>query len=160
MAYVQRKIPFVGTPDTNPETKPFFDGAAEGKLLIKRCTRAGRRTCIRAACARSALATPAWEQASGKGESILQHDERGEPPYAIAYVTLAEGPRADQLRRHRPRRAEDRHGREREICKIRGRRAGLAVLHPGIVTHGIRIDADREWLPGSACRGTCVMQFA
>ena len=32
MAYVARKIPFVGTPDTNPETKPFFEGAAAGKL--------------------------------------------------------------------------------------------------------------------------------
>ena len=39
MAYVARKIPFVGTPDTNPETKPFFDGADQGKLMIKRCTK-------------------------------------------------------------------------------------------------------------------------
>ena len=34
MAYVQRKIPFVGTPDTNPETKPFWDGCAAGKFLL------------------------------------------------------------------------------------------------------------------------------
>ena len=38
MAFVARKIPFVGTPDTNPETKPFFDGTAAGKLMVRRCT--------------------------------------------------------------------------------------------------------------------------
>ena len=38
MAYVARKIPFVGTPDTNPETKPFFEGAGAGKLMVRRCT--------------------------------------------------------------------------------------------------------------------------
>ena len=38
MAYVQRKIPFVGSPDTNPETKPFFDGSAAGKFMVRRCT--------------------------------------------------------------------------------------------------------------------------
>src|SRR5206468_1570883 len=37
MAYVQRKVPFVGTPDTNPETKPFWDGCAAGKLILPRC---------------------------------------------------------------------------------------------------------------------------
>jgi hypothetical protein len=33
----QRKIPFVGTVDTNPETKPFFDGCAAGKLVLPQC---------------------------------------------------------------------------------------------------------------------------
>ena len=44
-------------------------------------------------CARSASATCAWEQASGKAKiytfSVM---ERANPPYAIGYVTLAEGP--------------------------------------------------------------------
>ena len=35
MAYVQRKVPFIGAPDTNPETKPFWDGCAAGKLLVR-----------------------------------------------------------------------------------------------------------------------------
>ena len=38
MATAPRKIPFVGSPETNPETKPFFDGTAAGKFLIRRCT--------------------------------------------------------------------------------------------------------------------------
>ena len=42
MAYVQRKIPFVGTPETNPETKPFFDGCAAGKLVLPRCKDTGK----------------------------------------------------------------------------------------------------------------------
>ena len=42
MAYVQRKVPFVGTPDTNPETKPFFDGCAAGKLVLPRCVDTGK----------------------------------------------------------------------------------------------------------------------
>ena len=42
MAYVQRKIPFVGTTDTNPETKPFFDGCAAGKLVLPRCVDTGK----------------------------------------------------------------------------------------------------------------------
>ena len=33
----QRKIPFVGTVDTNPETKPFWDGCVAGKLVIPQC---------------------------------------------------------------------------------------------------------------------------
>ena len=37
MAYVQRKVPFVGTADTNPETKPFWDGCTAGKFLLPRC---------------------------------------------------------------------------------------------------------------------------
>ena len=31
------------TPVTNPETKPFWDAAAQGKFLIKRCTTCGDR---------------------------------------------------------------------------------------------------------------------
>ena len=42
MAYVQRKVPFIGAPDTNPETKPFWDGCAAGKLMVPKCGDCGK----------------------------------------------------------------------------------------------------------------------
>ena len=94
MAYVQRKIQFVGTPDTNPETKPFWDGCAAGQVPdAAAARRARRRTGIRARSVRSASATCEWVEASGKGKiytySVMT---RAETPYAIGYVTLEEGP--------------------------------------------------------------------
>ena len=93
MAYVQRKIPFVGTPDTNPEVKPFFDGSAEGKLMIKRCTKCGKAHFYPRLLCPFCFGETKWEQASGKGKVYsFSTMKRGEAPYSIAYVTLAEGP--------------------------------------------------------------------
>jgi len=93
MAYVARKIPFVGTPETNPETKPFFDGAAEGKLMIKRCTKCKKAHFYPRGLCPFCFGDTEWEQASGKGK-VYSHStlERATPAYTIAYVTLAEGP--------------------------------------------------------------------
>ncbi|HQT76870.1 MAG: DNA-binding protein [Rhodospirillales bacterium 20-64-7] len=94
MAYVARKIPFVGTPETNPETKPFFDGSAAGKLMIRRCTKCKKAHWYPRSLCPYCFGECEWEQASGKGTiytfSVM---ERGNPPYAIGYVTLAEGPK-------------------------------------------------------------------
>jgi uncharacterized OB-fold protein len=93
MAYVQRTIPFVGTPDTNPETKPFFTAAAEGKFLVRRCTSCTKVHWYPRALCPFCFGECAWEEASGKGKIYsLSVMKRGEAPYAIAYVTLAEGP--------------------------------------------------------------------
>jgi uncharacterized OB-fold protein len=93
MAYVQRKIPFVGTPDTNPETKPFFDGSAAGKFMVRRCTACKKVHWYPRAMCPFCFSDCAWEEASGKGKIYsLSVMKRGEAPYAIAYVTLAEGP--------------------------------------------------------------------
>jgi uncharacterized protein len=93
MAYVARKIPFVGTPDTNPETKPFFDGAADGKLMLTRCKDTGKFFWYPRGISPFTLGPVEWVEASGKGKiytfSVM---ERANPPYAIGYVTLAEGP--------------------------------------------------------------------
>jgi hypothetical protein len=93
MAYVARKVQFVGTPETNPETKPFFDGAAQGKLMIRRCTSCGKAHWYPRALCPFCFGECAWEQASGKAKiytfSVM---ERADPPYAIGYVTLEEGP--------------------------------------------------------------------
>lgn len=95
MAYVARKIPFVGVPETNPETKPFFEGAAAGKLMIRRCTKCNKAHYYPRALCPFCFGDCDWEQASGKGKvytfSVM---ERTNPQYAIGYVELAEGPRA------------------------------------------------------------------
>ena len=92
MAYVQRKIPFVGTPDTNPETKPFFDGCTAGKLVIPRCKDTGRYIWYPRGISPYTLGPVEWVEVSGKGKIYsLSVMERAEVPYAMAYVTLDEG---------------------------------------------------------------------
>ena len=94
MAYQQRKIGFVGTPDANPETKPVFEAAEAGKLLVPRCNACGKTHWYpRAICPHCFSQDIKMEQASGNGTvysfSVMK---RAETPYAIAYVTLTEGP--------------------------------------------------------------------
>ena len=86
-----RTIP---APPVNPESKPFFDGAAAGKLLYKRCAACGEAHYYpRANCPFCGSDRTEWKDASGQGTiyswSVLR---RVPEPYAIAYVTLAEGP--------------------------------------------------------------------
>lgn len=93
MAYVQRKVPFIGSIDTNPETKPFWDGCAAGKLLVPRCTACGKTHWYpRGLCPYCFSDRLEWITASGTGKiysfSVM---ERTEVPYAMAYVTLTEG---------------------------------------------------------------------
>ena len=87
-----RKIP---APIPNSETQAYWDGAAEGKLLYKKCKSCGEPHFYpRANCPFCWSDQVEWQQASGRGTiytySVMR---RGAPvPYAIAYVTLAEGP--------------------------------------------------------------------
>jgi uncharacterized OB-fold protein len=94
MAYVQRKISFVGTPETNPETKPFWDGCAEEKLVLPRCVDTGKFIWYPRAISPFTFGPVEWAACSGKGKiytfSVM---ERANPPYCIAYVELDEGPR-------------------------------------------------------------------
>ena len=87
----ERKIP---APFVNPENKPFWDAAAEGRLLIKRCKSCGQPhyypRALRPFCFSD---DTEWMEAKGTGEiytySVMR---RGAPvPYALAYVTLDEG---------------------------------------------------------------------
>jgi uncharacterized OB-fold protein len=94
MAYVQRKIPFVGTPETNPETKPFWDACAAGKLVLPRCKDTAKFIWYPRAISPFTFGPVEWVEVSGKGKiytfSVMA---RAEVPYAIGYVELAEGPR-------------------------------------------------------------------
>ena len=86
----ERKI---AAPLPDPETKPFWDAAAEGTLMLKRCRSCGEvHYYPRAVCPFCLSADTEWFAASGEGVvysySVMR---RGPAPYAIAYVTLAEG---------------------------------------------------------------------
>ena len=91
MANVQRRIP---APEPNPETKAFWEGAAQGTLLIKQCRACGRSHYYpRALCPYCMSDATEWQTTAGTGTlysySVMR---RAEVPYAIAYVTLDEGP--------------------------------------------------------------------
>ena len=94
MAYQQRKISFVGDTNSNPETKRVFEAAADNKLIVPKCNSCGRSHWYpRGICPHCFSQDIAWNEASGDGTiysfSVMK---RSEVPYAIAYVTLAEGP--------------------------------------------------------------------
>ena len=91
MAMAQdRKIP---APTANLETQAFWDGAAQGKLLIKSCTACKElHHYPRALCPHCFSDKTEWKQMSGKGKIYSYTVMRRAPvPYAIAYVTLDEG---------------------------------------------------------------------
>ena len=82
-------------PVTNPETKPFWDAAAQGKFMIKRCTACGEAHYFpRSICPFCFSDKTVWEESSGEGTiytfSLMRKSPTG--PYAIGYVTLNEGP--------------------------------------------------------------------
>ena len=90
MAAQERKIP---APETNPETKPFWEAAAQGRLLIKKCLACGRvHFYPRAICPFCGSDKTEWVTASGRGTVYSYSVMRRVPvPYALAYVTLEEG---------------------------------------------------------------------
>ena len=90
MAKEERRI---APPVPDVETKPFWEAAAEGRLLIKRCNSCGNAHYYpRSICPFCFSADTQWQDASGEGViysfSIMR---RAALPYCIAYVTLAEG---------------------------------------------------------------------
>lgn len=91
MSSKTRTIP---APIPNPETQAFWDAAAQGKLLLRHCTACGQAHYYpRTICPFCFSDRTEWREASGKG-TIYSYSvmRRAEVPYAIAYVTLAEGP--------------------------------------------------------------------
>jgi len=90
MAAQERKIP---APEINPETKPFWEAATQGRLLIKKCTACGQMHFYpRAICPFCFSDKTEWVTASGRGTIYSYSVMRRVPiPYALAYVTLEEG---------------------------------------------------------------------
>ena len=86
-----RKIP---APPVNAEVQPFFDAAAKGTLMIKRCAACGERHHYpRALCPFCGSDRTEWQEVSGRGTVYSYSVMRRVPaPYVLAYVTLDEGP--------------------------------------------------------------------
>ena len=87
---VERKLP---APEANPETTPYWEAAAQGRLTLRKCTSCARvHHYPRAICPFCFGDASQWVDATGHGTiysfSVMR---RAEVPYVIAYVTLEEG---------------------------------------------------------------------
>ena len=89
-------------PDPTPVTAPFFEAAGDGRMVLQTCPRDGPFFYPRARCPHCWGADWRWTDASGRGTIYaftidrLGHDptQKALAPFAIAIVTLEEGPRA------------------------------------------------------------------
>ncbi|MGX1886108.1 Zn-ribbon domain-containing OB-fold protein [Streptomyces sp. NPDC055287] len=90
------------TPDIDAFTRPYWDAAAEGRLLLRRCRGCARpHHYPREFCPYCWSEDVAWERASGRATlytwSVVHRNDLppfGERvPYVAAVVDLAEGPR-------------------------------------------------------------------
>ncbi len=80
-------------PPIGPESAPFFAAAREGRFLIRRCARCARTHWHPRALCPFCFGETVWEEASGRGTVYSYSVMRRVPsPFAIAYVTLEEGP--------------------------------------------------------------------
>jgi len=89
-------------PEPTIESKPFWDGLKEGRLLIQRCADCGTlRHYPRPMCSECRSLESDWAEVSGRG-TIYSWTEthhpfhigfRGELPYILATVALEEGVR-------------------------------------------------------------------
>ncbi len=87
-------------PRPTAETRPFWDGCAQGVVRYKSCERCGAvQTIPRALCASCQGRALRWNDSAGLG-TILSHTTvhraptaafRDEVPYVIALVDMAEG---------------------------------------------------------------------
>ena len=87
----QRTVP---SPQPHPDTEAFWAAASEGRFLIRTCSSCGKAHWYpRPLCPFCRSPHTHWTSASGRGKiytfSVMR---RTETPYAIGYVTLAEGP--------------------------------------------------------------------
>ena len=87
----ERPIP---APLVNPETEPFWAAVRDGRFLIKGCTACGRNHWYpRAICPHCFSDKTEWRASKGTGTiysvSVMK---RAPQVYAIAYVTLDDGP--------------------------------------------------------------------
>ena len=86
-----RKIP---SPIVSVEAEAFWNAAREGRFTVPTCSDCGKAHWYpRAVCPFCSSEKVQWCDASGRGTiytfSVMR---RAKEPYAIAYVTLAEGP--------------------------------------------------------------------
>ena len=76
----------------NAENKPYFDAAAQGKLLVKRCAACSKLHFYpRAICPHCFSERTEWKEAAGTGRIYSYSIVRTGAARAMAYVTLDEG---------------------------------------------------------------------
>ena len=88
-------------PVPTPESRPFWEAARRHELCLQRCRSCGRHVFYpRAACPNCLGADLEWQRVSGRGTlntfTVVYRGQKGfplGPPYVIAVVELAEGPR-------------------------------------------------------------------
>lgn len=104
MTTVGQQVLPAPAPFVNPEVKAFWDGTAEGKLLLPRCEDCQSVIWYpRPFCPECASTRVSWVQASGRGTvysftvnrrgSADLPEYRNSGTYVLAYVQLEEGPR-------------------------------------------------------------------
>ena len=89
--YQERKM---RDPSLNPGDQPYFDAAADGRLMLKKCGACGEHHHYpRALCPFCLSDAVEWVPAQGTGEIYTYSVSRRAGPvvYCIAYVKLAEG---------------------------------------------------------------------
>jgi len=83
----------MASPEITPETRAFWAAAAEGRLAIGRCSRCREAHFYpRVRCPFCFSPESLLEAASGLGWIYSYSVPRAPVPFAIAFVTLAEGP--------------------------------------------------------------------
>lgn len=85
----KRSIP---APLVNAENKPYFDAAAQGRLVLKRCVACAEfHHYPRTLCPFCFSDKTEWREAAGTGTIYSFTVMRHGTPFAAAYVTLQEG---------------------------------------------------------------------
>ena len=88
-------------PEPDAVTRPFWEAAAQGRLLYQRCAACSHRQFYPRAVCTACGATPEWAEASGRGTvyTFTVVRQYGAPPFAselpyvVAIVELEEGVR-------------------------------------------------------------------
>ena len=92
----------LAAPFSNADTKPYWQAAAEGKLVLQQCSGCGlKRFFPRHLCPTCWSDQARWVEASGRGRvhavTIVRRapspEFRDRVPYVVALVDLEEGPR-------------------------------------------------------------------
>ncbi len=84
-------------PVTGPE-ETYFNALAEDRFLLQHCDACDRSVFYpRACCPHCGAQTLGWREASGRGTvyatSVVRRRPEQGPPYNVALIDLAEGPR-------------------------------------------------------------------
>ncbi len=82
------------SPGIGPDNEAFIAAAKEGRFVLRWCDNCGKTHWYpRAVCPHCLSANTRWKPASGRGTLYAYSTmQRADPPYTLAYVTLAEGP--------------------------------------------------------------------